>query len=125
MSFILGLAVISYAQQGSDNKSAKTVRTPEDRATIFTKWIDKTVTLTPDQQTKVQAVNLKYANMKQAVRDSAQANRKAMRQEVMADNKEQDAELKSILTSDQYIAYTAARKQKMEDMRSKRKRNKH
>ena len=124
MKKIVLIAVIfsvAFAAQAQSGAGRGATRSPEDRATLFTNWIDKTVTLTADQKSKVQAVNLKYAKMKQEVRDSSKVQRQTMRQELMADNKEHDAELTGILTSDQYTAYTAARKQKMEDMRAKRR----
>lgn len=114
------VASASYSQTASARGGA---RSPEDRATMLTNWIDKTVTLTADQKTKVQAVNLKYAKLRKDARDSStQTNRQGMRQEMMNDNKEQDAELKGILTADQYTAYEAAKKQRIEDMKSRRKR---
>ena len=118
MAVIFSLAIASYAQRGPGRGA---VKSPEDRASTYTNWIDKTVTLTADQKTKVQAVNLKYAKMKQEVRDSSQANRQGMRQGLIADNQEQDAELKGILTSDQYTAFIAARKQRADDMRKRRR----
>ncbi|MGC4020481.1 MAG: hypothetical protein QM734_00315 [Cyclobacteriaceae bacterium] len=119
VAVFFSLAFTTYAQRGQGRGM---MRSPEDRATMFTNWIDKTVTLTPDQKTKVQAVNLKYAQMRQGLKDSTQNNQQTTRQELMTDNKEQDAELKAILTSDQYVAYTAAKKQRVEDMRARRRR---
>jgi protein CpxP len=115
--FVLTLA--GYAQDAP----AKGGKTPEERATQFTAWIDQTVQLTPDQKTKVQACNLKYAQMKATAKTTDQNDRQAMRKDMMEDNQEQEAELKGILTADQYTAYTAAKKQKREDMRAKRKAN--
>ncbi len=50
--------VFTWAGYAQTQASAG-AKTPEERATMFTDWIDKTVKLTPDQKTKVQAVNVK------------------------------------------------------------------
>ncbi len=111
--FVFALAGYVQAQTSTDAK------TPLERATEFTNWIDKTVQLTPDQKAKVQDVNLKYAQMKQDAYAKDQGDKQAMHKDMTADSEAQDTELKGILTADQYTAYTAAKKQKMEDMRAK------
>jgi periplasmic protein CpxP/Spy len=121
---ILLAAMFVFASAGYAQTQASTdAKTPQERATEFTSWIDKTVQLTPDQKAKVQDVNLKYAQMKQDARAKDQGDKQAMRKDMTADNEAQDTELKGILTADQYTAYTAAKKQKMEDMRAKRRAN--
>ncbi|MBS1950481.1 MAG: hypothetical protein JST37_05695 [Bacteroidetes bacterium] len=114
---IIGLAYSSIAQGGRTRPRA----TPEQRAQRLTNWVDQTVKLSPDQKTKVYAINLKYINLMHETKDSVQNDRKALWKDIQAENQQKDAELKSVLTADQYTAYAAAKKQRIEDMRERRK----
>jgi hypothetical protein len=62
--------------------------------------------LTAEQAAPVQEINLKYANKMDDLRKSSQGRRAKM-QTLKSDNKAKDAELKKILTADQFKTYLA------------------
>jgi len=79
--------------------------------------------LNDDQATQVQAINLKYANKTQELQSQTISRKQKM--QVLKDNdKKKDAELKNVLTADQYNSYQAKkdeiRKQMKERMRDKK-----
>lgn len=106
--FLILFLAGSFAQ--TSQTSAKG-RTPEQRAEHLTGWMDKKLTLTPDQKSKIYDVNLKYAKMNQEVRTSDTDNMKAMHQELKANEKEREAEFKTILTPEQFQSFQTAKQE--------------
>lgn len=93
-------------------------RTPEERAENQTGWMQKNLALTPDQHTKVSDINLHYAREGEKLMNAPRSKeKKNERQELMNDK---DAELKMVLTGEQYQKYqahVAEMKQKMQERR--------
>jgi len=112
------LCVGAFAQ--NDASAAKT-STPEQRADRITNWMNRKLTLTADQKTKIYDVNLKYAKLNQETRTSEADNKKAMRQELMASEKEREEEFKAILTSDQFKLFQTAKQELHEKGRERRR----
>ena len=110
--FFCGLLMVftigSFAQS---NQTVAKGRTPEQRAEHLTGWMDKKLTLTTDQKSKIYDVNLKYAKMNQEARTSDTDNRKAMHQELKANEKEREAEFKTILTAEQFQSFETAKQE--------------
>jgi len=79
--------------------------------------------LNDDQATQVQTINLKYANKTQGLQTQS-LSRKQKMQTLKENDKAKDAELKTVLTHDQYNSYQAkkdeVRKQMKERMREKK-----
>ena len=101
----------------------KTSSTPEERATKLTEWMKTNLELNGDQATQVQTINLKYANKNQELQTQSLSRKQKM--QILKDNdKAKDAELKKVLTVDQYNSYQAKkeeiRKQMKERMREKK-----
>ena len=101
----------------------KTSSTPEERATKLTEWMKTNLQLNGDQVTQVQTINLKYANKNQELQTQSLSRKQKM--QILKDNdKAKDAELKKVLTADQYNNYQAKkeeiRKQMKERMREKK-----
>ena len=96
--------------------------TPQERANIQTAFLVKKLGLSPEDAQKVGAVNLKYAEKAEPViqgDDGMFAKARQMR-EIQG---EKDAELKTVLSPQQYEAYLAAKdelKEKFEDAVAKR-----
>lgn len=105
---ILVLLMISPAYSQQPGRSA------EDRAKHQTETMKTELKLTPDQETKVYAINLKYAEKMGDVRDIADTAERRKSAENL--NKQKNSELKPILTADQFKAY----QKMMADMRAKR-----
>ena len=115
--FALGFAAILFLA-GSREALAQGDKlrntTPEERAQSQTDFMKSKLALTPDQATKVSDINLKYAKRMDPVIKSSEAPLVRMRQ-ARAISAEKDAELKGILTGDQWQKLQASR----EEMRQK------
>lgn len=117
--FIAGLLCVGAFAQ-NDPSSSKT-STPEQRAERITNWMNKKLTLTADQKSKIYDVNLKYAKLNQETRTNDADNRKAMHQELKASEKEREDEFKTILTPEQFQSFQTA-KQGLVEKRTVRRR---
>jgi protein CpxP len=104
-----------------NDPSAAKSSTPEQRAERITNWMNKKLTLTADQKAKVYDINLKYAKLNQETRTNDADNKKAMRQELKASEKEREDEFKAILTPDQFKSFQAAKQGLLERGRERRK----
>ena len=113
---LLFVVHIIYAQK-------KTSSTAEQRASKLTEWMKTNLQLNDDQATQVQTINLKYANKTQGLQTQS-LSRKQKMQTLKENDKAKDAELKTVLTHDQYNSYQAkkdeVRKQMKEKMREKK-----
>ena len=89
---------------------------PEQRATQQTATMTEKLALSEAQSTKVKEINLKYANKMKEAREKAAGDRDAMRTTMGAIRQEQDAELQTALTEDQWKQWTAYR----DEMRANR-----
>jgi len=93
----------SYSQE-------KEIPPAADRAAKLTEWMKTNLQLTAEQVSPVQEINLKYANKMDDLRKSSQGRRAKM-QTLKSDNKAKDAELKKILTADQFKTYLAKKEE--------------
>lgn len=80
--------------------------TPEQRAERQTALMKKQLSLTPEQETAVATINLKYAQQMQSVIETGGRNRNTLKQ-VRDINDSKDAELKKLFDKDQYKQYEA------------------
>ena len=79
---------------------------PVKRAEKQTAMMTEQLTLSEAQSVKVQEINLKYAEKSKAMREAnTSGDRTAMREQMTALRTAQDAELKTMLTSDQWAAW--------------------
>ena len=120
---IIGLLLvfnIVYAQK-------KISSTPEERANKLTGWMKTNLKLNDDQAKQVETINLRYANKTQELQ-SGSISRKEKMKTLKGNDKAKDAELKNVLTADQYNTYQAKkdeiRKQMKARMREKKTHNK-
>ncbi len=94
----LAMTMNTFAQQGQFNNT-----TAEDRAKRITGLMKSELKLNATQETKVQAINLKYAKLMDQARKLTD---NALRMKTMSENdKAKDAELKAVLTADQFKSY--------------------
>ena len=90
-------------------------RTPEERAQRQTERMKDQLKLTPAQEPKVYAINLKYAKKMESsmnVRDTA-----AQRKEFTAMNRQKETEMKGILTPDQMKSFQRMQQEMMARLR--------
>lgn len=96
--------------------------TPEERAQRWDTWMKEQLALTPEQQAKVQEINLRYARQNEDLKTTT-ASRKQKIQELKSTDKEKDTELKAILNKDQFKIYQEKKKafqqQMMKNYRNK------
>ena len=114
--FVTSLMLTSsvFAQQGQKGGGPGAAK-PEDRAKRLTEMMKESLKLTAAQEPKVAAINLKYAKKNDDVRKIADTavQRKTMR----ANNSQKDAELKGVLTADQFKSYLKY----VEEMKTRRR----
>jgi len=101
LGFIVALSIATFAQSKEREK-----RTPEERAARQTEKMTKELSLTPSQATKVKAI-LVHRNSQ---RDSIRAAKSGERRDFKAAKDKTDADLKAILTPDQYTKMQAMKK---------------
>lgn len=113
-SFLLVLASLSFAQ--------KPVRSAEDRAITTIKFIAKEINLSKDQIAKLTAIttelNQKVDPLKEQI--SAADDKKALRAEMKTHTDKYNADLKTILTAEQFTQYEAYEVKRKEEMAKKR-----
>ena len=91
--------------------------TPEERAEQQTVMMTEKLSLSEAQAARVKEVNLKYAlKMKEARDANADGDREVMREKMQAMRLDQDAELKTYLTEEQWAQWEKVR----EEMRGNR-----
>jgi hypothetical protein len=88
--------------------------TPEERAKRQTEMMKTQLTLTPTQEPKVAAINLKYAKKMEDVRKISDAD--VQHKTVKNLQNQKDNELKGVLTDTQFKEYL----KKMEEMKNRR-----
>ncbi|HVY75383.1 MAG TPA: hypothetical protein VG890_11170 [Puia sp.] len=91
-----------------------------DRAAKMTDWMKTNLKLNDSQVQQVQDINLKYANKMDELKASTAARRQKM-QTMKSDAAAKDAELKAVLTDDQYKAYSAKKKEMTKEAKEKMK----
>jgi len=89
--------------------------TPEERAKRTTDMIKEATGIDAATATKVEAIALKYAKEMATLREKT-PDREARREPQKALNDKQDAELKAVLTADQFAKWT----KKQDEMRQAR-----
>src|SRR5688572_22430577 len=99
---IVGIGTFAYSQEKLNEFMTET--TPEERAQMQTDYMKETLSLKEDQEAKVHGINVKYAEkMQEAYEAPTKKQQKA--QTMKRINSEKEAELKLLLSADQYAIY--------------------
>jgi len=109
-------ASVSFAQ---DQQQWRQKMTPDQRAKNQTEMMQKNLSLTKDQYGKVYDINLYYANETDSLMKMPRGRDKRAERESI--QKDKEAELKNVLSPDQYQKYqamVAEMKQRMEERRN-------
>ena len=107
----------AYAQRGQMARSA------EDRAEMQTTMMQRQLELKPEQVAQVKAINLKYAKQIEDMRQSGagpEAEKQARMEEMTKMAPARDAELKKVLTAEQYKKHKELDEQRRAEMRNGR-----
>ncbi|MCB0764398.1 MAG: hypothetical protein R2815_05250 [Flavobacteriales bacterium] len=114
------IAVLATFTAAGANAQEKAHKTPEQHAKDRTERMTKELGLSAEQQAKVEAINLNYAKQAEALRAERRAEREAMKKEGQGKGKEMmeahRAEMKGVLSTEQYDTWIA----KQEAMKEKR-----
>ena len=113
LSFSITLSFEISAQE-------RTPKTPEERATALTEWMKTNLQLTPDQEGSIQAINLKYANQNEELRNSGKSRMQKLNT-LKSNDKAKDKELKAILTEDQFKTYESRKEEVREKFKEEAK----
>lgn len=104
--FILGGFALQ-AQPGGGGRNMN----PEQRAEQQTAQMTEQLTLSEAQAAKVKEINLKYANQMKEARDKADGDWTSMRETMTTIRGEQDKELQTVLTKEQWTKWAEYREQ--------------
>ncbi len=114
VTMLLAIAVTFASAQQRQRMSA------EERAKNQTESMEKDLSLTADQKTKVQAINLDIAKKMDEQMQAASGDRDAMMAKMQELNTDRNNQLKAVLTDDQFKKYTDMQAQQQNQMRQRR-----
>ena len=110
--FMLAASWAMQAQPGGGGRNMD----PAERAKQQTASMTEKLALSEAQTNKVGEINLKYANKTKAARDEADGDWESMRETMGAIRAEQNKELQTVLTADQWTQW----QKEQEEMRANR-----
>lgn len=111
-------AFVAYTQPGGRGPQG----IPAEMAKRQTDLMVEKLELSEAQALKAQEINLQFAEKMKAARDSMpEGDWTVMRQKMTVLREQQDAELKKILTSDQWTAYVKLREEQRAQREARRK----
>jgi periplasmic protein CpxP/Spy len=124
----LTMATGTIRAQSADSTQVNTrePKSAEERAQALTKRMEKTLALSADQTSKVEAINLEKSRKIDALRGKYTNDRRQGFQEMRTIRQEWDNELKAVLSADQFTKYQqlqAERRQKFHGQRKGRHSN--
>ena len=112
----LALAV-GMSLMAQDANAGKDKKTPEERAAKRTEQMTKDLGLSSEQVAKVNTINLNFARYSSDVEAAGKGADVEGRTKAL--KAKRDAELKAVLTPEQYTKYEAIRAKKQADKKSK------
>ena len=114
--FILtALLAITLQARGQASQQLKN-STPEERAQKITDWMKTTLQLSDEQATSIHAINIKYANQNESLKEDA-SGRRAKHKKLKDSQEAKDQELKGMLTPEQFKTYLSKKKELQEKVR--------
>jgi len=114
--FLIATVVLASAQ-GFQNQ------TPEERAKAQVERMEKLLSLTADQKTKIQAIELELSKEMNEQLQKNQGNREAMRTIWQEIQKKREEKYKNVLTADQFKKYLDDNEQRMRNMQNRQGNN--
>ncbi len=103
--------MVGYAQEPS--------KTPAERADTWTSWMKTELSLSPEQEVPVHAINLKYASLNEEIRTSADS-RLSKLNALKTNDQNKDSELQKILTKGQFATYQERKSEVRQRIREQR-----
>jgi hypothetical protein len=109
---ILFSTISIYAQDSTSKK------TPEERATMYVKELNKELSLSADQSVKIQSIQLESIKKVEEIR-SKDGDKKEIRKQVKSVNDGANEAIKTNLTTEQKLKFEALLEQKKEKAKNK------
>jgi periplasmic protein CpxP/Spy len=106
LALAAGMTLMAQDADMDDNGK----KTPDERAQHRTEWMTKELGLSPEQIAKVNPINITYARAISEVKDMKDVEAKKTRSKALRDKR--DADLKAVLTPEQFTKLTTLREQK-------------
>lgn len=123
MMLVVTLVAAGVCQQAVAQTTERTRLTAEERAQKWTDWMKTELALTSEQEPKVHAINVKYADQMDEIKAEA-GDRRSKLKEARAGSKAKDEELKAVLTPEQFTKYSEKKQEMQQKIRENRKRGK-
>ena len=105
---LVSLFTVTVSAQRPDRKSRMTA---EERASKQTEMMTKHLDLTVEQQAKVKEINLQHSQQMANQQEQARENRRQGSEKMKSQMETRDAELKQVLTPEQYEKWQEKRKE--------------
>lgn len=121
--YLLLIALLSCALVQAQAPEELKNTTPEQRAKVQTDLMKTKLQLNEEQTAKVGAINLKYAKQMEPVVKSG-GGKLAKYRQAKKINEQKEAELKQVLTTEQFETYEAVKETMKEEMKKKVKEKK-
>lgn len=106
MKKLFVISMVLVATMSIATAQQRRPRSVEERAKSQTERLDKLVTLTAAQKTKLEAINLDLAKQTDAKMQSNRGNRDAIRTAVQELDKTRDAKYREVMTEEQFKKYS-------------------
>ncbi|NRF40344.1 hypothetical protein [Pedobacter foliorum] len=110
----ISMGTMAFAQQGDK----KVKKTPEEKAQFATEELTKKLSLTADQKTKVQAINMESFKK---IKDSNPKGEKKDKAAIKAVKDERDTKINAVLNDTQRKAYKEFKAEKKADKKDAKK----
>lgn len=123
-TIIAALTLLIATGLQAQNKQPHQERSAQERAKAHTERMSKDLGLNAEQTTRVEAINLKYAEQAEVLRKEREAERKEKDGRGKEVRDARDAELKAVLNSEQYEKMLAQR-EKMKEQRAQERKDAH
>jgi hypothetical protein len=108
--FVIGIMLLATVTLATAQQRQQ--MSTEERAKVQTERMEKLLTLTADQKTKVQAIDLELSKEMTAKMQDNQGDRRAIMQEI---DKKRDEKYKAVLTADQFKKYLEDKEQRQRE----------
>ncbi|MDR1154878.1 MAG: hypothetical protein LBL04_09200 [Bacteroidales bacterium] len=116
--FVWGIMLVATVSLATAQQRQR--QTAEERAKSQTERLDKLVTLTADQKTKIEAISLDLAKQMDTKMQSNQGNRDAIRTAMQELDKTRDVKYKEVLNDEQFKKYSDDKEQRRKEMENRR-----
>ncbi len=117
----LALVVFSAGAHAQETGQQRERKDPTERAKARTEHMVKELGLSAEQATSLEALNLKYAEEGEVKRAETEQDREARRAEMKARHAGYEADLKSLLTPEQFTMWTKKKEERKAKHMDKRK----